>query len=482
MLSVGTLVKIKNTRGTNWNYSGLMDRFKGKWAIISRAVGGSYFLEPLPFSTDASIENWQWLEEDFVLTETHCCLCGELLKETKETTKEKEKLFAICRNCETIKKEEAIFALRLNINKLMNLALSSKILPVDLKTTILKAIENDDLYTCADCGKILDSLNYQKSDGKYICEDCRGNYYMCEDCGKLFLRGEEVIGQSGRIYCSIECQEACDPFNFSEELPYNAKPPVHFLGSDNKEELYLGAEIEVDGDYENKEDCIYDIYLADKKEVYCKHDGSLSGGFEFVTHPATLEYHKKELKYDKLIDICKKWDFSGDSYDTTGLHVHASKAFFGKEEEAHLNALKLEFLFEKFWGKMLLFANRSIEGAERWAKRRQFYERYRNRDINEEMIKNLIEIMKADRYTAINITNKTTIEFRLFKGTTRKQRIFAILEMVDYLCRYVKNVSLEKIKEITFEELFEGVIDNNNYTNLKFQLEYLKLIEETKIA
>ena len=83
-LRLGTLVKIVGERGWNWNQSGLMDKYKGKWGIIISKLRGErgYAVRPLIYSAPSAeldgMEDWQWLEEDFEVTELHCPRCGNL--------------------------------------------------------------------------------------------------------------------------------------------------------------------------------------------------------------------------------------------------------------------------------------------------------------------------------------------------------------------------------------------------------------------
>ena len=56
----------------------------------------------------------------------------------------------------------------------------------------------------------------------------------------------------------------------------------------------------------------------------CKSDGSLDNGFEIVTGPSSLEYHK--TKWERLfqiqdcVKIIKSWNT-----DTAGLHIHIGR-------------------------------------------------------------------------------------------------------------------------------------------------------------
>ena len=37
------------------------------------------------------------------------------------------------------------------------------------------------------------------------------------------------------------------------------------------------------------------------ERLYCKHDGSLSNGFELVAHPMSLEYHQEEMPWPEVL-------------------------------------------------------------------------------------------------------------------------------------------------------------------------------------
>ena len=485
------LVKLKDRRGDGWSTHGEMDCYKGKIALVVSKNWNDYRLIFLPFINNLSpyeyetAMQWVFRSEDFEQIEYHCAHCGKPLKIISGMT-----VPILCDECLKKEEEESVMlfptcvpeeVLGQNDFYFKNLVTTSRLLNDEQKNTILTKLEN--LERCADCGRLIFfGAPYRDTEDRPICATCRSNYFYCENCERLIRVGEEVVGASGRYYCCTECQEKDDPYDFSRELAYNAKPPVKFLdGKYDEKELYLGVEVEVDGgdDEETKENCIYRIFET-SSDVYCKHDGSLNCGFEFVTYPATLNYHKNKLIYDDIIKQCIEYGFNGDLYSTTGLHIHASKSFFeGKHDEA---ALKLEILFERFWKQFLMLSNRTEERAARWAKRRNLINNFLYGSVKEDNLKELTPFMYDDRYTAINVTNKPTIEFRLFNGTTRKHNIFAMLELVDYLCRFVKKENIRTIQKISWEELFQEVYTNDNYKNLKEWMIILRLLEPTIAA
>ena len=63
---------------------------------------------------------------------------------------------------------------------------------------------------------------------------------------------------------------------------------------------YFGVELELDEAGEDNENAqeLLDIVNSNRYEeehMYAKHDGSLTEGFELVTHPMSLNYHCRDI-------------------------------------------------------------------------------------------------------------------------------------------------------------------------------------------
>ena len=58
------------------------------------------------------------------------------------------------------------------------------------------------------------------------------------------------------------------------------------------------------------------------------------------------------------------------------------------------------------------------------------------------------------RYTAVNLLNSNTIEFRLFKGTLNFNTFIASLQFVMEISKYAKNTELKSIPITNWRDIF----------------------------
>lgn len=150
-----------------------------------------------------------------------------------------------------------------------------------------------------------------------------------------------------------------------------------------------------------------------------KHDGSLNNGFEIVTRPASLMIHRDE--WSKILNPT----INGiRSYRTTtcGFHVHCSRRPLSEIQVAKIvcfvNAECNSKLIELIAGRV----------SDRWSRIAP---------------KKLSDGNKAntERYEAVNLQNRETIEFRIFKGTLKYESLMKNIEFCDALIRYMAPAS-----------------------------------------
>lgn len=335
---------------------------------------------------------------------------------------------------------------------------------------------------CADCGRLLDEdnsvvINKGMSDEKVVCQDCRSsnNYFTCTDCGMVYSRSYLSINHrsdlicnkcaEGWVYCAscntpIRRDEShlfngsyyCDSHNPSKIniWNYSYKPTPMFRGSTNESDLFMGVELEIDRGHD-REDAAHDIKGDD---VYCKSDGSLGcNGIEIVTHPCTLDYHTHELGWDTICDTATSYDYKSHNAGTCGLHVHVNRSFFGENNDDRDYAISKVILFyQKFWDEIVKFSRRSESQIEDWSNKpgvKISAEDSRSAAIS----KTREERNSADRYMAVNLQNRNTVEFRVFRGTLKISTLYATLQFVDGVCRLAKECELIDMYNMTWNDV-----------------------------
>ena len=386
--------------------------------------------------------------------------------------------------------------------------------------------------TCADCGELLECEEYYNCDGEPICEYCMDNYYICDDCGDtVFFDSVCSVDDGDRCvcyrclrqsynkcddcgeyfsetvydgyitlcydcyenyynrcvdcYCIVHedrtyyrhgeayCESCYCQYRYGHIHRYDYRPCDFTLyGDDGRTTLFYGVELEIDGgdDFNICED------LDQIEEIYLKEDGSLSCGFEIVTHPATLEYHINNLPWANICSIAEKGGYKSHDTTTCGLHIHASRAGFGRTTiEQDLTIAKLMLVFDRFWDdKIVPFSRRNYENLHRWAKKPN--SNITDKDTVDDAVEK-VQNCKDDRYQAINLTNRHTVEFRIFRGTLKYTTILASIQWVDTLIKFCRNTPLKDFARVTWEEIFA----NTKHAELKAYLKQRNLLKKDVI-
>ena len=232
---------------------------------------------------------------------------------------------------------------------------------------------------------------------------------------------------------------------------YYYKPAPNFFGNGPR---FFGVELEIDEAGESDRSAWELLSIATgegEKRLYCKHDGSLSDGFELVTHPMSLNYHTEQMPWEKLLRRAVEMGYTSHQAGTCGLHVHVSRAVFGSTEAEQDAAIaRVLYFFEKNWEELLKFSRRTQRQLDRWAARYGYKEQ--PRDILEHAKKGC----HAGRYTCVNLQNRSTIEFRIFRGTLKYNTFIATLQMVDRICDVALFLSDKEIKSMSWSDFVAG--------------------------
>ncbi len=319
-------------------------------------------------------------------------------------------------------------------------------------------------FVCDHCGEIGVREDSYSDRNQIICRDCCDNYYnICEDCGAI-IRNEYVYYLDDIPYC-----EDCYYRNRSEQNEdiihdYSYKPDPVFKGQG---ERFIGVELEVDrgGQSEENAEEVLDIANYDFEDnIYIKTDGSLDDGFEIVSHPMTLDYHLNQMSWRTILSELVSMGYKSHQAGTCGLHCHVNRNSLGEDREKQESAIaRILYFVEHNWDKMLGFSRRTEAQMSRWAARY---------DIQQKpcIIKDHIKKNYFGRYRCINLTNRETIEFRLFRGTLKYNTFIATLQLVNEICNVAVLLSDEEMSELDWTS-FLNRLDNEKNKEL---ITYLK--------
>ena len=225
--------------------------------------------------------------------------------------------------------------------------------------------------------------------------------------------------------------------------------PLILLSFQGKSEgdIYLGVELEVEvakgiDRHKKSQEIVHSV----PKFLMCKEDGTIMHGFEMCTAPASLDIHKEMwplILSEKNREGLSTFDRSANC----GMHVHVSR-----------NPLSNLVI-----GKILTFVNSPqtreniISIAGRVSSSFTSFERKKISDVQHPY--------NNKRYQAVNIENKTTIEFRIFRSTTSVDHVLANVEFVDAVVRWCMVESISNIE--SWKSFWSYVLEyDNRYDSL----------------
>lgn len=327
---------------------------------------------------------------------------------------------------------------------------------------------------CSHCGNRIWQNDSVCDEHLILCQHCTDTYYdCCSDCGRLVdlddLRHLDESSYSG--YC-----ETCYNHHIrgSGIQNYCYKPIPIFYGNGPR---YFGVELEIDngGESDSNANLIQNVGNADQDHIYIKHDGSLKDGMEIVTHPMTLDYHRNEMPWKKIVHKALDLGYTSHKPGTCGLHVHVNRDSLGDTIQEQENTIaRILFLVETFWHELLRFSRRTQEQMNEWASR------YGRKDDPKEVLHSAKR--SKDRYTCVNLTPAETIEFRMFRGTLKYNTLIATLQMVEHLCDVAFYLGDDEIKSVTWNEFVAGVSKDKAPELIQYLKERRLYVNEPVVA
>ena len=354
--------------------------------------------------------------------------------------------------------------------------------------------------TCDHCGEVASLETLTDWDGQQLCEACleeetlscsccdarihqdenagtystplclacyNRDYTHCARCGRLLLR-EDAYYLSD---CDAEplCDDCYDvAFSKAAIHDYYYKPEPIFHGEGLR---YFGVELEIDegGEYPDVARSLLELVNQNAELLYCKHDGSLSEGFELVTHPMSLDFHIERMPWATLLRQVVSLGYRSHRTSTCGLHVHVNRDSFGETSTRQEACIaRVLYFFEKHWEELLKFSRRSERQLERWAAR------YGYKEHPQDILDAAKKGYGGGRYSCVNLGNHDTIEFRIFRGTLKCNTLIATLQLLDRVCEVAILYSDEEIRnlswtsfvaELSLPELIQYLKERRLYVN-----------------
>lgn len=285
-------------------------------------------------------------------------------------------------------------------------------------------------------GKLKDAYNDES-----ICRYCADSEFRWSDYYELYIysdhyREARMPGGGWAV-----CHEDDENFVYDEEGDYwhhvdYVEPDPPIIGSyhtskphqriivDEWSKLkhrWFGVELEVElknGEYdrEGKAKRLHEIINDGErgKRVFFENDGSLSNGFEIITQPMSLPAHHDMWQWLRDRDAVR--GLLSHNTRTCGLHVHVNK-----DNLAQIQIAKIVMFINDPKNEPMIraIARRYAEG----------YCKIKDKQISTAHV-------STDRYEAVNITGRNTIEFRIFKGSLKYESVIAAIEFCNALADF----------------------------------------------
>jgi hypothetical protein len=294
-----------------------------------------------------------------------------------------------------------------------------------------RACTYNDAHWCDLCDEYFTGYTYGTDDSsECMCERCyENNTTYCEDCDLTYLNG-----------CSYNHDDDADSMLIHD---YSYRPdPIFHSSEDEQTRLYFGIEVETEARGEDwgvrRTAAEYAHQLENMNLAYLKSDGSLSCGFEIVSHPMSHDYFMKANDFWGTIDKLKS-DYSMMAWGTRtcGLHIHISRNGFTGGSHQH-RFLQLVYNNKEFYETI---AGRS---SSHWAKfddvvdpntgKKSFRDKFNNR-------------IGSDRYSAVNTNNRNTLEMRIFRGSLNTRFIKSCIDLAHASVEFSRVMTVREVRD-----------------------------------
>jgi len=319
---------------------------------------------------------------------------------------------------------------------------------------------------CNNCGEPVNAPFEMAYVEEPICLSCRESYYIYNEDEETYVSRHDTEHYENSETQSVYAYDA-NPLRYLPNCILSTREEKRNL-KDQYHPVLLGVEIEVER--KPNIDPESTSKLAEYVKTWCilKGDGTLSNGFEIVSAPASFEWHKygygagkkgavgpwKELLNNPLI----RDNFTSWNTGTCGVHVHVSRAAITPLQT----------------GKIMVFLN-AVENFEVIA---AISGRGDTEYARHQANSNIFEPIRtgrtrSDRYVWFNLTNKATVEFRMFRGNTKYEGFMRYLEFVQATVEFTRDASIRHLHIKNFCKWLKKA-ENHSRFNILYAFMYRK--------
>jgi len=309
-------------------------------------------------------------------------------------------------------------------------------------------------------------LFYVEGSDYYVCEPCRDDEYSyCSDCSSLFHQDDlRWVDRVQEYYCDSchnpdndSCIKSYDYTPYLTFYDYN-KNVMSSVHNYKKYKLpFYGAELEVECKGGDREEYAEEImnYEGEEKYFYCKHDGSLSDGFEICFMPMTFNAIKSLNLWDAMLKYRGRDKLQSFNTTTCGMHIHINREAF---TDHHL--FKFISFIHEFKSFIYLISQRKKTGEF------NSYAKFNN-GFKDRAKKSMVDSIKSrksgwkeykdkysthsttrfgEKYVPVNLQHRDTVEVRIFKGNLMEESIRKNFEFVDSLYYFTRENPIYRLK------------------------------------
>jgi len=307
-----------------------------------------------------------------------------------------------------------------------------------------------DFVICDDCMEWEHNDNTREPvySSDNVCRTCIDHNYTYSDYHGNYVYNEDTRDALNRHGDEVTIHHDCDDFYFDDEedtyIHRDYSPPSRVLrryhtakGNEayrviesswsKQNHRFFGVELEVEcrrgqpGEYADKlNDALNDGNVGAR--CFFEEDGSLSNGFEIITQPMGLDSHHEFWEW--LADKSLTTNLRSHDTSTCGLHVHINRD--------NINKMQIN--------KMSVFVHSPDNRNLIKAISRRYGVGYAS--MHEKKLGSAHNPSRGDpRYEAINLTNRRTIEIRIFKGSMKRESVLAAIEFTNALTKFTAPAS-----------------------------------------